>query len=46
LTRPDGPPQKILDISKIISLGWKPTISLHEGLKQVYQWYNEQYHSS
>ena len=45
-TRPDGPPQKILDISKINLLGWKPTISLREGLKQVYQWYTEQYHSS
>ena len=45
-TRPDGTPQKILDISKINSLGWKPTITLREGLKQVYQWYTEQYHSS
>jgi len=45
-TFPDGTPQKILDTSKINSLGWKPTIPLREGLKQVYQWYTEQYHSS
>ena len=45
-TRPDGTPQKILDISKINSLGWKSTISLREGLKQVYQWYTKQYRSS
>ena len=45
-TRPDGTPQKILDISKINSLGWKPTISLREGLEKVYQWYTQQYHSS
>ena len=45
-TRPDGTPQKILDISKINSLGWKPTISLREGLKEVYQWYSEQYYTS
>ncbi|MBC8257476.1 MAG: GDP-L-fucose synthase [SAR324 cluster bacterium] len=38
-TRPDGTPQKILDISKIKSLGWQPAISLKEGLKQVYRWY-------
>ena len=45
-TRPDGTPQKLLDISKINSQGWNPRISLGEGLKQVYQWYTEQYHSS
>ena len=36
---PNGTPQKILDISKIKLLGWKPNIPLKEGLKQVYQWY-------
>jgi GDP-L-fucose synthase len=36
---PNGTPQKILDISKINSLGWKPRIPLKEGLIPVYQWY-------
>ena len=39
---PNGTPQKILDISKINSLGWKPRIPLKEGLHQVYQWYAAQ----
>ena len=39
---PNGTPQKMLDISKINSLGWKPRIPLKEGLKQVYRWYAAQ----
>ena len=41
-TRPDGTPQKVLDISKIRALGWTPEIPLKKGLEQVYQWYTEQ----
>ena len=41
-SRPDGTPQKMLDISKIRVLGWTPEITLKNGLKQVYQWYTEQ----
>ena len=41
-SRPDGTPQKMLDISKIRVLGWRPEITLKNGLKQVYQWYTEQ----
>ena len=45
-TRPDGIQQKILDISKIKSLGWQPSIPLKEGLEQVYKWYSTYKNSS
>jgi GDP-L-fucose synthase len=35
-SRPDGPPQKLLDISKIKALGWAPKVSLREGLARAY----------
>jgi GDP-L-fucose synthase len=35
-SRPDGPPQKLLDVSKIQALGWKPKISLREGIAMAY----------
>lgn len=38
-SKPDGTPRKLLDISKIKSLGWTPKISLDEGLKLLYSWY-------
>jgi GDP-L-fucose synthase len=34
-TKPDGTPRKLLDVSKLKSLGWKPTITLEEGIKRV-----------
>ncbi|MBW1798816.1 MAG: GDP-L-fucose synthase [Deltaproteobacteria bacterium] len=38
-SKPDGTPMKLLDISRLKSLGWKPKISLIEGLKITYQSY-------
>jgi GDP-L-fucose synthase len=35
-SRADGPPQKLLDVSKIKKLGWSPKIWLHEGLTSAY----------
>jgi len=39
-SRPDGTPRKLLDISKILKLGWKPGITLKEGLAATYSWYS------
>jgi len=39
--KPDGTPRKVLDISKISNLGWKPSISLDSGIAQTVQWYQE-----
>ena len=38
-TKPDGTPRKLMDVSKLTSLGWKFTISLRKGLEMVYQEY-------
>lgn len=38
-TKPDGTPQKLLDISKIKGLGWMPKTTLEEGVKKTYKWY-------
>lgn len=41
-TKPDGAPNKQLDISKINTLGWKPKIDLKTGLKLTYEWFRNQ----
>jgi len=38
-SKPDGNPRKLLDSSKIFSLGWKPKINLKTGLKETYSWF-------
>jgi GDP-L-fucose synthase len=40
-TKPDGTPQKLLDLSRIESLGWKAGISLEEGIWKTYEWFLE-----
>ncbi len=40
-TKPDGMPQKVMDITKINDMGIKANTSLEDGLKTVYEWYVE-----
>lgn len=41
-SKPDGTPRKLLDVSRIKSLGWEPTIRLRDGIRSTYSWYLEQ----
>lgn len=40
-TKPDGTPRKLLDVSRLAALGWKPRIELCEGICSTYRWYVE-----
>ena len=40
-TKPDGTPRKLMDVSKLKSLGWQPKIALTEGLASTYRWFVE-----
>jgi GDP-L-fucose synthase len=39
--KPDGTPRKVLDITKVSNLGWKPTITLDQGIASTVEWYLE-----
>jgi GDP-L-fucose synthase len=38
-TKPDGTPQKLLDVTRMKSLGWEPAIGLREGIASTYEGY-------
>ncbi len=40
-TKPDGTPRKLMDVSKMASAGWEATVTLEEGIKNVYHWFLE-----
>jgi GDP-L-fucose synthase len=42
-SKPDGTPRKLMDTSKLTSLGWKPKIRLHEGITSVYEQFQMAY---
>ena len=39
--KPDGVPQKLLDVSRLTAMGWQPRIALRQGLANTYKWYVE-----
>lgn len=41
-SKPDGTPRKLLDTSRLDTLGWQAKISLKEGIKNTYQWFMNQ----
>ncbi len=38
-TKPDGTPRKLMDVSRLVDLGWCYSVNLEEGLTQTYQWF-------
>lgn len=40
-SKPDGTPRKLLDISRLKTLGWSPKISLESGIRTTYKWYQD-----
>ena len=41
-SKPDGTPRKLLDVTRLRSLGWAPSIDLEAGLRSTYRWYRDQ----
>jgi GDP-L-fucose synthase len=40
-SKPDGTPRKLLDTERLTKLGWRPKISLKDGIAQTYRWFTE-----
>ena len=42
-SKPDGTPRKVLDVSRLFALGWKPTVELDRGIAETIQWFESKY---
>jgi GDP-L-fucose synthase len=38
-TKPNGTPRKLIDVSKLHSLGWTHKVEIEDGVAKLYQWY-------
>jgi len=38
-SKPDGSPRKLMDVSRLSSLGWKYSVDLEQGLGMTYEWF-------
>ena len=41
-TKPDGTPRKLIDVSKLHSLGWHHSVEIDEGVRRLFKWYHDQ----
>ncbi len=41
--KPDGTPRKLLDSSRLLALGWRPSVNFEDGLKTTYHWFKKHY---
>jgi len=41
-SKPDGTPRKLLDVSRLMGMGWRYQIPLRDGIEQTYAWYTQQ----
>jgi len=45
-SKPDGTPQKLLDVSRLHAMGWHARIPLREGIAATYDWYQREGYST
>ena len=45
-SKPDGPPRKLLDVSRLSALGWHASTDLREGLERTWRWFGENFRAS
>nr|CAD6615842.1 GDP-L-fucose synthase [Rhizobium sp. TCK] len=42
-SKPDGTPRKLMDVSRLSAMGWKPKVSLREGIEETWRWFSAGY---